>query len=263
MSPQPVRSQLPLDQVNREPTTGAFRGLGTTLNAVLNFVRMRRQWLHHEKVPQSGGLIVVANHNSYFDPLALGEYLIWSGRWPHFLGKAQLWSTPLVGWLARHCEQIPVHRGTAHASSSLVAAAAALERGHCVTVYPEGTLTSDPDLWPMTGRTGAARLALETGAPLVPVAQWGAHRVIPGPGIGLPRLFGKTVHAICGDPIDLADLVGELGGPREREAVQAASVRIMDAITDLLEQLRGESAPEDRWDARVGARVPRGPRRLD
>ncbi|WP_207730862.1 lysophospholipid acyltransferase family protein [Aestuariimicrobium ganziense] len=254
---------MPLAQVNREPTTPVFRALARTVNRLLNGVGMRRLWLDHHNLPTTGQVIVVANHMSYFDALAVGEFVVWSGRWPHHLGKAQLWRVPILGWLARRTEQIPVHRGTTHAADALVAARAALATGRCVVVYPEGTLTRDPDLWPMVGRTGAARLALATGAPIVPVAHWGAQQVIPGAKAGLPRLFGgKVVTVRCGEPIDLSDLHACVGTEDEHRAVQVATVRIMDAITTLLETLRDEPAPPTRWDERAGRRVQPGPATL-
>ena len=130
------------------------------------------EWDDAPHLPDSGPVIVISNHVSYVDPIAVARYLIWHGRWPRFLGKAELWKMPVIGWLARGCRQIPVHRGTANASQALDAAAEALEQGELVILYPEGTRTRDPDLWPMVPRTGAARLALTTGVPVIPVASW-------------------------------------------------------------------------------------------
>ncbi|MGJ6978965.1 lysophospholipid acyltransferase family protein [Aestuariimicrobium soli] len=253
------RLKLTLRQANREPGGTVYTNLARFAHAGMSLL-VRRDWRGSGRLPQTGGVLVVSNHLSYFDAVALGEFVIWSGRWPRYLGKVQLWKTPVIGWLARACEQIPVDRGAATAAQALVAAEQALDRGRCVAMYPEGTLTRDPDTWPMTARTGAARLALTTDHPVVPIGQWGANHVIGGTSMGLPRFFPrKLIQVSCGEPVDLDDLRPLMGTDREREAVQCASARIMDALTALVADLRGEEAPAGRWDARVGQRVPQSP----
>ena len=178
--------------------------------------------------------------------------MIWSGRWPRYLGKAELWSTPVVGWFARKCGQIPVLRNTAQARDALAPAQAALERGECVGIYPEGGRTRDPDLWPMTARTGVARLALSTGVPVIPTANWGTHLIMPGRRLTWPRLWPrKTIRVVMGDPVPLSDLYGRT----DVEAMRIATDRIMDAVTILVEGLRGETRPAGVWDPRKGERV--------
>jgi 1-acyl-sn-glycerol-3-phosphate acyltransferase len=114
-------------------------------------------------------------------------------------------------------------------------------------VYPEATITRDPGLWPMVGKTGAARIALATGAPVIPVAQWGAHRFLP-PYAHRPVLRPRaTVHARAGAPVDLSDLQGTTPTP---ETLDTATERIMAAITAQLEIIRGERAPAERFDPR-------------
>ena len=192
-------------------------------------------------------IVVCPNHISWFDPLESAHFLYDNGRPPRYLGKESVFRVPVVGRIITGAGQIPVYRETSDAASSVRAAVAAVERGECVVVYPEGTITRDPDLWPMTGKTGAARIALMTGAPVIPLAQWGAQEVI-GPYRKefriLPR---KTMHVWAGPPVDLDDL-------RDREIdtalLQEATTRIMAAITGLLEQVRGESAPPERYDMR-------------
>lgn len=246
-------SRPSLDQVNHEPVEPTYRRFIQLLVPLLGFFR-RRDWQHQEKVPQTGPVIFVANHIGNFDPIALGEYLIYSGRWPRFLGKADIWRVPVLGWLARACGQIPVYRNTDKAEEALVDARAALDRGLAVVIYPEGTITGDPDGWPMTGRRGAARLALGSGAPIVPIGQYGAQKILGGKRIKLRGLFGrpKTVHLRCGDPIDLTEF---LDRPITDELLDKVTVRIMDAITALVEQVRGEAAPELRYDLRKKYRV--------
>ena len=137
----------------------------------------------------------------------------------------------------------------------IAAAAAALESGECVVIYPEGTITADPEGWPMTGRPGAARLALETGCPVIPIGQWGAHEVMPGRRVRFPRFVPRrTIGMLVGDPVDLSDLMEASDSPT---AAAEASLRIMDAITALVGQLRDEAPPSERYDLRAGRRLPR------
>ena len=242
--------------VDRRRGEPAYRFLGGLAHGV-NTALTTRDWHDAHKIPQQGGVLVVSNHISNYDPLALGEYLIYNGRWPRFLGKSDLWKVPVVGFFARGCRQIPVERNTSRAGDSLRHAKQALADGEMVAIYPEGTITADPDGWPMTARTGAARLALETRVPVLPVAQWGANQVIPGKKLHFPRFFPRpTLQAKAGDLLDLSDLYDH---PDRHKAVRVASERMMRAITDLLADLRQEPAPEDRYDIRKGIRVPKGP----
>lgn len=243
----------PLEKVNQEPVEPTYRRLGKFVHTLLNWT-IRRDWRNQDKVPAQGGVIFVANHTSNFDVLVLGEYLIWSGRWPRFLGKKEIFKLPILGWLGRACGQIPVERNSERAKDALVHAAEALDQGKAVMMYPEGTITGDPEVWPMTGRTGVARLALQTGYPVVPLAQFGAHLVLGQKRLTWPRLIPKKTMAVtCGDPIDLS----EFGGSEpSKEDLERATVKIMDTITTLVEQLRGESAPQLRYDIRRGERVP-------
>jgi 1-acyl-sn-glycerol-3-phosphate acyltransferase len=200
----------------------------------------RRDWRGTEHLPASGGLVVCANHMSHLDPLTLAHFLIDGGRPPSYLAKEELFSTPVIGTVVRRAEQIPVQRGTADARGALEAAVAAVRAGRCVVVYPESTLTRDPDLWPMAGKSGAARIALTTGCPVVPVAQWGPQDIL-FPYSKRLRLFPRrTVHVVAGPPVRLDDLRGQ---PIDADLLAEATRRIMADITGLLEQLRGETAP--------------------
>jgi 1-acyl-sn-glycerol-3-phosphate acyltransferase len=248
------RAELSLARVNDAPAEPLFRILARTAAPLLRAFT-RQDWRGGHHIPRTGGVIVAVNHISNFDPVALAHYLIWHGRWPRALAKAELWHLPVLGWLARSLAQIPVERHSTRARESLTRAAEALRRGECVVVYPEGTVTADPDLWPMTGRPGVARLALETGCPVIPIGQWGAHLVMPGKGVSMPRLLPvQTMRIKAGPPVDLSDLVEVRDSPT---AAAEASLRIMDAITGLVADLRGEKAPEQRFDLRAGRRLPR------
>ena len=207
----------------------------------------KRDWRGAEFLPKSGGVVVAANHTSYFDPLAVGHFVVDNGRAPRFLGKVEVFKNPILGRLFKAAGQIPVHRGTAIAAVALRDAIAGLERGECIVVYPEGTTTLDPGLWPMKAKTGAARMALMANVPLIPVAQWGPEKVIPDKAFKI-RLFPiKTMQVHAGPPVDLDDLRGK---ELTSELLEEATERIMKAITELLAEIRGEQPPAERFDPR-------------
>lgn len=198
-----------------------------------------------EKLPATGAYIVTPNHMSNIDPVVVGEAVWRIGRAPRFLAKASIFRVPVVGALMRAMGQIPVERGGASRGAIPLSSAKRLvAQGQGVIVYPEGSLTRDPDLWPMRGKTGAARLALQLGVPVVPVAHWGAQVLMPVNTTKLRLRPRAHVELIFGDPVDLSDL----GRVADRAALATATDRIMAAITGLLEELRGETAPTERWD---------------
>lgn len=191
-----------------------------------------------------GGLIVVTNHISWFDPLSIA-FLLWEAdRPPRFLAKESVFRVPFVGAVIRSAGQIPVYRETANAIDAVRDAIAAVEAGECVVVYPEGTISRDPGLWPMQGKTGAARVALATGAPLFPVAQWGAQEVIGPYRKELRLLPRKTMHLLVGAPVDFSDLQGR---SMDAETLRLATERIEDALTAQLAEIRQEQPPAQRY----------------
>jgi 1-acyl-sn-glycerol-3-phosphate acyltransferase len=205
----------------------------------------RRDWQGRRHLPAEGGVVLAPNHVSEFDPLAVAHFVVAAGRNPRFLGKAEVFAVPVVGTVLLRAGQIPVVRHTADAAKAFRAAVEAVEAGRCVIVYPEGTLTKDPAGWPMTGKTGAARIALATGAPLIPLAQWGPQQVLR-PRSLLPRLFPrKVMHLEAGPPVDLSDLRGR---PLTQDVLREATDRLLDAITEMLAGIRGEPAPSERFD---------------
>jgi len=224
----------------------AYRFVVAILRPVLMVVT-KRDWRGAENLPATGGFVVAPNHLSYVDPLAFAHFLVDNDHPPFFLGKEGVFRIPVVGAILRAAEQIPVYRNTGHAADAFRAAVAAVESGKCVAVYPEGTLTRDPDLWPMAGKSGAARIALETGAPVIPIGQWGAHNLLY-PYAKKPHLFPRTqITMKVGDPVPLDDLRDK---PRTTENVNEATRRIMAALTDLVAELRHEEAPAERYDPR-------------
>ena len=213
------------------------------------FIRMftTRDWHGADNIPRDGGIIVVANHVSEVDPLMVADYLLHAARRPpRFLAKKELFRKPPLKWILEGAEQIPVDRGSGDAAKALSAAVEALHRGECILIYPEGSATRDPALWPMKSRTGAARLALLSGAPVIPIAQWGPERVLAYKA-RKPHLLPRTrISVLAGPPVDLSAYVGK---PVTAQLLRDATTTIMQTVVGLLEQLRDEHAPEDFYDA--------------
>lgn len=204
----------------------------------------RRQWSGAENLPD-GAFIAAANHVSYADPFTFLHYLIDHGRWAKILAKHTLFTVPGLGHLLRSTGMIPVYRGTEQASGALSEAQSRLAVGEAVAVFPEGTLTEDPDLWPMVAKTGVVRLALATRVPLVPVGQWGAHALLAPGGKLLRPIPRKQITVIAGEPVDLDDLYDQ---PLAAEVLREGSRRLMAAITELVARARGEQPPAQPFD---------------
>lgn len=205
----------------------------------------KRQWSGQEHLGRHGqGMVLAVNHISSFDPLVIVHFIHDAGRPPRILAKHSLWDIPVLGPLLTSTGQIPVSRNI-DPTAALADAEAAIGRGEAILVYPEGTITRDPGLWPMSGKTGAVRLALETGAPLIPMAQWGAQEILPAYTKKFRPFPRKLVSVTAGPPLDIEDLRGK---PITRELLDLGTNRLMDAITGLLETIRGETAPAHRLD---------------
>lgn len=203
-------------------------------------VMTRRSWSGMGHVPRTGGVIFVVNHHSEFDPLIVSHFVYNAGRWPQFLAKASLFRVPVLGPFMRSVKQIPVHRGTADAARSLEAAAAAIRAGEAVIIYPEGTTPKSGELWPGRGKTGAARLVLATGAPVIPMVSWGAQRILdPRTRRFRPRLR-TPVTVVAGPPVDLSRWAG---AEPTAANLYAVTDTVMTVLRDLLAQVRGEPAP--------------------
>ena len=221
--------------------------VGASILKPLFFLTTKPEWIDGEKLPASGGCVVVLNHVTKIDPLTAAHFVYDHGRLPRYLAKADLFKNKALSRFLRDGGQIPVERLSRNAVGAFDAAVAAVNAGECIVVYPEGTITRDPDMWPMTGKSGAARIALATGCPVIPVGHWGAHQLL-APYAKKPDLFPrKKIIVKAGDPVDLDDLLGREVTPA---AVKEATDRIMAAITALVEDIRGEQAPTERFDPR-------------
>ena len=215
---------------------------------------VRSRYRNLTKLPQQGGAIVVVNHVSHVDPLLLSKLFIDGGRRPRFLAKDSIFAVPVIGTAMRRMGHVPVRRGTTDARQSFDAAVNLLENGGLIVMHPEGTVTRDPDGWPMAAKTGAARLALMApDVPVIPVAQWGVQKQID--------LYHKRVRLIprprhvmsVGDPIDLSAYRGR---PVDAAALREVTDLIMRRLRNDVAELRGETAPDGplfRWSRNASA----------
>lgn len=178
-----------------------------------------------QNIPERGATILASNHVSYLDPLTLAFVANSRRRRVRFLAKSELFENAALGALLRAAHQIPVYRGTADSSGALSAAIAALGRGECVAVFPEGTISQDFE--PMRGKSGTARLAQASGVAVVPVGLWGTHRILTK-GRKPELKWGVAEVAVVGEPVVIGkdDRAGD--GTR----------RIMDAITECVARAR-------------------------
>jgi 1-acyl-sn-glycerol-3-phosphate acyltransferase len=235
----------PKPSKSKSEKTAIFRLLAAlVLPFMYSIARYRIEDGH--KLPKEGAFILSPNHYSEIDPVVVGVFVWRLGRAPRYLAKASLFKVPVLGWFLRKSGQIPVQRsGAARGSDPLAAARKLADDGLAVIIYPEGSLTRDPDLWPMRGKSGAVRMALEAGVPLIPMAHWGTQAVMPRYGKRISVFPPKTIRAKIGDPVDLSAFVGR---KIDSATLNEATALLMRDIAALLAELRGESAPAVLWD---------------
>ena len=239
------KKELPMPKIN---SSERHFTLGLVAAVLIPIVRLlfRVEPKGIEKLPKHGSYILVSNHVTNLDALAVA-YLVYVQikRAPHFMAKESLFRLPVIGPILRMAGQIPVYRSGHRNDTPLKAAHAYLKAGHTIAIFPEGTLTRNPDLWPMRGKTGAIRLALETGVPVYPVGQWGSEVILPQYGSKFRPGFWKPVRVLIGDEIDLNNFRKKQLTPDE---LNEATKLVMQTITELVEELRGEKAPLELWD---------------
>ena len=241
------------DRENQDYSPGVRSFTTVVLPAPIKSI-MKRDWHGHEHIPRSGGAIVAANHLSYADWAAMALFIHEAGRYPAFLIKSSAFNVKGIGPFLRAAGQFPVNRGAADAALVLNEAERGLAKGECLIFYPEGTATRDPDLWPMVPKTGVARLALATGAPVIPVAQWGTQDILPYGTKKLSVIPRHLVKMLAGPPVDLSGFEGE---PMSRDVLRAAAAKIMADITGLLARLRDQAPPAVRYDPSAARRAAR------
>ncbi len=239
---RPAAPRPPKWRTRGRPTYGMVAAVVVIYPVASLMFRLR--YRHGERLPATGPVLLVTNHVSVLDPLACARMVFDLGRLPHFLAKESVFTGP-AGTLLRSAGQIPVARFSTAAHEALDAARADLDAGNVVVIYPEGSVTRDPDWWPMQARTGVARLALTTDAVVLPVAQWGPQEVHDYHRKKLRLRFRAPVHYLLGEPIDLSAQRAEVraGGALSVELLRSTTDLIMGRVRDQLAELRGEPAP--------------------
>jgi 1-acyl-sn-glycerol-3-phosphate acyltransferase len=196
----------------------------------------------NERIPREGGVLLVMNHVSHYDPVVDGVFVHRNKRVPRILAKESVLRMPVFGKMARGVGTIPVYRGTSDARHSLSAAFDALAEGKLVVIYPEGTITKDPAGWPMYPRTGAARLALDSEALVLPVARWGTQAILNGYTKKFRPFPRKPVRFEVGEPVDMSPYRGQEITP---QLLRDVTTVLMERVRDLVAEIRGEPAPTD------------------
>lgn len=184
---------------------------------------------------RKSGVIIAANHIGTFDPFVLIAACAKRGLAPRFLATAGLFRAPVFGSIMRGCGHIQVDRGKHTVTDALHNAFEALDEGSCILIYPEGRISWDPGLWPENGKTGAARLALSAGVPVLAIAQWGAHEVMAW---DCPATMVKTLFtAIWRRPVARVHFAGvvDLSGPdmTPRKATDRITEHYLNALIPL------------------------------
>ncbi len=241
-----TKTALPMPKFHKRERNFTLRIVAGILGSVVRlFFGLRVHEL--DRLPKTGSYILVSNHCTNVDALAVAYFVYFkTKRAPHFMAKEGLFRLPVIGKILLSAGQIPVYRSSGNRNDEpLRVAYEYLKRGHTISIFPEGTLTREPNMWPMKGRSGAVRLALESGVPVYPIAHWGSHHILPRYSNKFRPGFWKKVDILVGNEIDLARFRHPNLTPAE---VTDATDVVMGHITKLVEQLRGEKAPAERWD---------------
>jgi 1-acyl-sn-glycerol-3-phosphate acyltransferase len=198
-----------------------------------------------EYLRRPGGVLLVMNHVSHLDPPVDAVFVHRNGRVPRFLAKESLFRTPVFKHLIGRAGSIPVYRASASAGDSLVAAKEALRGGKLVVIYPEGTITKDPEGWPMHARTGVARLALdcmEHDVPVVTAARWGTNKILNGYTKKFRPFPRKRIWFNVAATVDMAPY-------RDRkvnnELLREVTDMLMNRVREQLAEIREEQAPTE------------------
>jgi len=243
--PLTIRQKIVLTFARRYCGSGFWFGVAIAVIWPFAMFGTRIAFRGGEHVPRTGGALLALNHVSFSDPIFDVAFTICHGRMPRFLAKSELWSMPVVRRVLAGGGHIPVYRESARATDAYRDAIVAVACGEVVAVYPEATYTADPTGWPMKAKNGIGRIALVTGAPVIPVAHWGTQDVLPPDSKDLRLWPRQRVTIVAGPPVDLSRW---LGGPRTRTALDGATAAIMADVTALVAEIRGEKAPAQPYD---------------
>jgi 1-acyl-sn-glycerol-3-phosphate acyltransferase len=215
---------------------GFWVGLFASVFYPVSWLVARRTARGREHIPSEGGALLVLNHPSYLDPAIDAVLVHERGRVPRFFTKNTLWNVPLLGRVLDGAGQIPVFRRSANAGDSLRGAHAALRAGKLVVIYPEGTLTADPDGWPLDARTGVARLALANDVPVIPAARWGTREILDTGRRRFRPFPRKPVTMLVGEPMDLSAYRDrEVDGELLREVTEVIMARVRELLKEIRE----------------------------
>ena len=236
---------MPRQQKLRKPGHGEKLGFWWRLTWFVLYVPFgvltKLRYHHLERIPRTGPAIVIVNHVSHVDPLLVARFILDAARVPRFMAKRSIFEVPVVGRAMYGMGHIPVRRGTADAGESLTAAVDALRMGRIILMHPEGTVTRDPQWWPMSARTGAARLALlAPDVPVIPIGQWGVQDAVDLYRKKIRLIPRKQHHIVAGEPVDLSRFAG--AAPKA-ETLRAITDTMMGEVRELVAELRGEPAP--------------------
>ncbi|GAA2838675.1 lysophospholipid acyltransferase family protein [Crossiella cryophila] len=230
---------------------GFWVGLAAAIFFPMTRILARRKFVGLEHIPFDRPVLVVANHISYLDPVYSAVFVRSARRVPRFLAKASLWKIPVLGQILKGSGQIPVHRGSVDARRSLQSGLEALGDGKVVVIYPEGTITRDPEVWPMHSHVGVGRLAVDHcvngEAICVPMVHWNTHLVFDKYKKKLSLFPRKNVTIKAGPPLDLSRFQG-----REVDAdlLREVTDHLMGEVRTLLAEVRQETAPTEFYTVR-------------
>jgi 1-acyl-sn-glycerol-3-phosphate acyltransferase len=217
---------------------------GLAKNALVPPIWLWFRWRFEgmEHIPDEGPVLVAANHISYFDPLAHGYFLVKAKRRPRYLAKIELFRAPIVGTVIRGAKQIPVRRGSGE-HGPVEFGLKALRAGELVVVYPESTVTTNPDFSPMKGKAGVGRLAIASGVPVIPVAVWGSAPVWQKGGRKNRNFkYGRPIWVKAGPPLDFSRFQGRA---EDGKAAHEVTDEVMAQLSLLVEDMR--SRYPKRW----------------
>lgn len=243
--PRNLRRQRRATKERGSPGTGKFwLGLAAALFYPITKLLSRTRIVGLERLPAEGPVLLVLNHVSHLDPVYDAVTVHRAARVPRFLAKSTLWNVPVLKQILSGVQQIPVYRGTTDAQKSLAEAHRALGAGRVVLIYPDGTITKDPDGWPMQPRVGLARLALHhlDDVPVVPVARWGTRGIYDHYAKKFRPLPRKTVTVKFGEPLDLSAYRGR---DVDNQALREVTDLAMRRVRELLGEIRDEQPPEE------------------
>jgi 1-acyl-sn-glycerol-3-phosphate acyltransferase len=261
----PVRKLKPVRELN--DGSWFFRLVVRVIRSVIELRTLRIEE-NTEGIPETGAAIVIAPHLTEFDSVIAPEVVTRAGRMPRILAKSSLWKLPVVKQAFNAGKLIPVERGTDMAAQAVIAGKEALDAGDIVFIFPEGTCSKDPDAWSMRCKTGAARLALVTGAPVIPIMQDGAQFLNKQANLDVPwskyHHSGKpgkearkvVIHTKVYEPLDFSTVFTEPVEEPTVEQIKQVNYIIEDALTRIIQENRGFEAPV-RWSTKANGRISR------